>query len=82
MTTPHDPAEIQAAIDELLAPLTHHTDADCTLDPADDTCRICGVWHGDPCPECDGRGYHSEECPELLGPERLEMIAALRGGRR
>ncbi len=22
----------------------------------------CGVWHGDPCQECEGRGFHREGC--------------------
>lgn len=39
----------------------HTTDTDCTLDDTD-TCTVCGVTHGDPCPECGGRGYHNEGC--------------------
>jgi hypothetical protein len=42
--------------------VSHHTkDDDCTLD-ASDTCTECGVWHGDPCPECGGSGYHAPGC--------------------
>lgn len=43
----------------------HETDADCTLD-ATDTCIRCGVTHGDPCPDCGGRGYHALDCAAIL----------------
>lgn len=36
----------------------HSRDSDCTLD-ATDTCTACGVYHGDPCPDCGGRGFHA-----------------------
>ena len=39
----------------------HDKDADCSLDDLD-VCTGCGVWHGDPCPDCGGRGYHAEDC--------------------
>jgi hypothetical protein len=26
---------------------------------ADDCCPRCGVYHGEPCPECGRRGYHA-----------------------
>lgn len=46
----------------------HEQDADCTLG-ADDVCTGCGVYHGDPCPHCKGRGYHvlpmSPKCEAL-----------------
>jgi hypothetical protein len=46
---------------------TEHTkDADCTVDPTTDSCRECGVYHGDPCPACDGRGFHVDGC-DVLG---------------
>jgi len=44
----------------------HTTDADCTLALRSDCCVICGVWHGDPCLDCGGRGYHNHSagpCP-------------------
>lgn len=25
-------------------------------------CTVCGVSHGDPCPDCGGRGFHNEGC--------------------
>lgn len=40
---------------------SHSRDSDCTLDDFD-CCVFCGVWHGDPCPVCGGRGYHAEDC--------------------
>lgn len=39
----------------------HTKDADCTLDDTD-SCIVCGVHHGDPCPVCGGRGFHNEGC--------------------
>lgn len=39
----------------------HSQDADCTLDE-DGMCTICGVLHGEPCPECGGRGFHKPDC--------------------
>lgn len=39
----------------------HTTDADCTLDRFDG-CTECGAYHGDPCPQCGGRGYHAASC--------------------
>lgn len=45
--------------------MTHHTDSDCTLNPADDCCIDCGVYHGEPCPGCGGRGFHVGPCADL-----------------
>jgi hypothetical protein len=42
----------------------HATDADCRLDD-EDCCVGCGVYHGDPCPECGGRGFHLADCSEI-----------------
>jgi hypothetical protein len=44
----------------------HHHDTDCTISPADDCCAGCGVYHGDPCEDCGGRGFHESACPQLL----------------
>jgi len=41
----------------------HVRDEDCTLD-ANDMCVVCGVWHGEPCFECGGRGFHRVGCPD------------------
>jgi hypothetical protein len=46
-----------AAADEVL----HNADEDCTLGP-DDCCKVCGVYHGDPCQDCGGRGFHRSGC--------------------
>jgi|GEM_PF-2276059 len=45
--------------------LDHLKDVDCVVDPVTGLCRECGVYHGDPCPGCGGRGFHSESCPAL-----------------
>ncbi len=42
--------------------MTHTQDWQCKVDPADDTCRDCGVLHGDPCGDCGGRGFHKLLC--------------------
>ena|GEM_PF-5171563 len=39
----------------------HWRDEDCVLDE-NDVCTVCGVIHGDPCPECGARGFHREGC--------------------
>lgn len=43
----------------------HSRDEDCDVDPESDCCRLCGVYHGDPCPECRGRGFHVDGCSEV-----------------
>ncbi len=43
----------------------HHTrDSHCAqfINPATDTCGLCGAVHGDPCPRCGGRAYHERSC--------------------
>jgi hypothetical protein len=42
----------------------HAKDSDCTLD-ADGSCIVCGVCHGDACPECGGHGFHRDDCSEI-----------------
>ncbi len=42
----------------------HTQDSDCTLN-LNDECVECGVYHGDPCPDCGGRGFHKSDCPSL-----------------
>ena len=44
--------------------LGHSHDADCAGHITDDSCTVCGVWHGDPCATCGGRGYHAAGCAE------------------
>ena len=41
--------------------MEHKQDTDCTLDNTD-TCTVCHVYHGEPCPTCGGRGYHKSNC--------------------
>lgn len=47
-------------------PMAHERDEDCTLD-ANDVCIRCGLYHGDPCPLCEGRGFHKPGC-EVVEP--------------
>jgi hypothetical protein len=42
----------------------HSRDSDCSLGP-DDLCITCHVYHGDPCQDCGGRGYHTSNCAEM-----------------
>ena len=42
-------------------PINHATDSDCDVD-AYGSCVLCGVLHGDPCPACGGKGFHSAGC--------------------
>lgn len=44
--------------------MEHHKDEDCDVDPDDDLCRECGVYHGEPCPKCGGRGFHRRVCED------------------
>ena len=44
----------------------HSIDAHCDVDPETDLCRICGVHHGDPCIDCDGRAFHLPNCDTLI----------------
>ena len=45
--------------------INHTKDAECTIDPETDLCKECGVYHGDPCPDCGGKGLHTDECPQM-----------------
>jgi len=53
----------------------HSKDSDCTVDPETGCCTVCGVEHGEPCPECGMRAYHSKDCPVLA--EEAENMALL-----
>lgn len=48
----------------------HTTDEQCTVDQETDCCRECGVYHGEICPECFGRGFHGTGCPLSDATER------------
>ena len=45
----------------------HIKDEDCQsyIDPTTQCCMMCGVYHGDPCPVCNGNGFHKDNCPEI-----------------
>ncbi len=45
----------------------HDSDEQCLLDWAD-VCVFCGVYHGDPCHLCGGRGFHSPYCNDCDAP--------------
>lgn len=49
----------------------HWEDEQCDLD-SEDVCRVCGVWHGDPCPSCGGRGFHRPGCEDSDGFDHPE----------
>lgn len=59
----------------------HTTDTDCTLD-ANDSCVECSTYHGDPCPDCGGRGYHAGECRLVSPPIIAEESPAANWERR
>jgi hypothetical protein len=42
----------------------HNSDSDCTVDQVTRLCVTCGVMHGEPCPTCGGKGFHTETCPD------------------
>lgn len=44
----------------------HRRDGDCVLDETE-TCIVCNVGHGDPCPDCEARGFHLDTCSEMRG---------------
>lgn len=44
----------------------HRRDSDCVLDETE-TCIVCSVSHGDPCPDCEARGFHLDTCQEMRG---------------
>ena len=49
----------------------HTADSDCTV--INDECSECGVYHGDPCPICGGRGFHALTCEVVNGDETREQ---------
>ncbi len=40
---------------------THRQDSDCRLGPVG-VCLDCGVYHGEPCPNCGAKGFHDDAC--------------------
>lgn len=63
-TVPLAIVKVTVAREDVDAQPNHTTDADCAPFIVDDSCSTCGVFHGDPCPECQGRGFHKSECSE------------------
>ncbi len=68
--------------------MKHEKDYDCSVGP-DNCCKVCGVHHGDPCPKCAARGFHSDDCADgakkkgamasyEMGMKRLEIKEAIR----
>jgi hypothetical protein len=57
-------------------PIDHYSDEDCDVDPATDSCRKCGVWHGAPCPACGGSGYHRGACALMDGIDATGRVTA------
>jgi hypothetical protein len=60
-----DTIRSQAALLRAQDPAAHLQDADCRFTLKDDVCTVCGVGHGEPCPDCGGRGFHRPTCPTL-----------------
>lgn len=58
--------------------MEHRRDSDCQghIDPKTDSCKVCGVYHGEPCPDCGGRGYHNEGCPSSDSDEQQKINPA------
>lgn len=68
--------ELLLQAEEILATLArtaklvsgHCSDFMCRVGP-DGCCVECHAYHGDPCPDCGGRAYHSTDCVEMAQPE-------------
>ncbi len=48
----------------MLTRKTCESDTDCDVDRDTDTCAHCNVYHGEPCTDCGGRGYHAADCSQ------------------
>ncbi len=40
----------------------HHKDEDCTVNPGTGLCTVCGANHGEQCPECGRKAFHTVTC--------------------
>ena len=49
------------------SPKEHASDVDCAghIDRKTGECRVCHVYHGDPCRDCGGRGFHRTDCEQM-----------------
>jgi hypothetical protein len=65
MTATWNTAWVPGDSDHEAAEPAHTTDSHCTLDENDE-CKVCGVYHGDPCPGCGGSGFHYDGCLRML----------------
>jgi hypothetical protein len=54
--------------------MPHVFDFDCLVDDKTDCCVLCGVHHGDPCPACRGRGFHTMPCTVVRPFTRDEQL--------
>lgn len=45
-------------------PLPHVVNSDCDVDPASNSCRLCGVDHGGDCRYCGPGGFHAFGCAD------------------
>lgn len=58
-------AEGVAAIAYTTVTHEHDRDMDCIGHIVNDMCTVCGVYHGDPCARCGGRGFHKPDCIDI-----------------
>ena len=49
------------SVDGCVASQSHSSDTDCTVGD-DNCCTVCGVEHGERCPTCGKRAYHTAGC--------------------
>ena len=78
-------AQLEGATLEAIA-ATHEQDADCTVNPENDCCIVCGVDHGaEPCDECGARAFHAPMCSlsdtNQAEPTIADLNAAIRQAR-
>jgi hypothetical protein len=70
---------LSRGLDMIYEAKPHTKDSDCTIDTETLCCNVCGVEHGDVCPDCGGRGFHKPTCAVLIDTavaEKHEEILA------
>lgn len=60
--------------------LGHAQDSDCGVNHDDNMCRVCHVYHGDPCNDCGARAYHKPTCPRLSVEDNRVFATQTFGG--